>query len=89
MTKLDAKIIILLSKNSLNVSPTARELFMHRNTIMYHIRKIWMETGKNPLDFYDLCWLLPKARATLAWEPDEQTVKALEAIGRMTHGGQS
>ena len=30
---------------------------MHRNTVAYHIERIKKITGKNPLDFWDLCEL--------------------------------
>lgn len=72
MTLLDAEVILRLSENGLVVSETARKMFMHRNTVMYHIRKIRRETGKDPCDFYDMCYLLPKAKAVYAkkykWE---------------------
>ncbi len=87
MTQLEAKIIVGLAENNLDVSPTARKLYMHRNTIMYHLRLIQRETRKNPRDFYDMCDLLPMARQVLALGVDERTMKALETMGERVHGG--
>lgn len=62
MTELQAQVIIALADNNLNVSDTARQMFMHRNTVVYHIRAIHNKTGKNPLNFYDFCDLLRIAK---------------------------
>ena len=40
-------------ENSLNVSETSRELFMHRNTLMYRLDKIEKATGLNIRNFSD------------------------------------
>ena len=40
-------------ENSLNISETARELFMHRNTLMYRLDKIERITGLNIRKFSD------------------------------------
>jgi DNA-binding PucR family transcriptional regulator len=86
VTKLQAEIIVALADNQMNVSEAAREIFMHRNTVKYHIRKIYKLTGKDPLDFYDMCELLPVAQQMLNGI-SERTRNALYAIGRMTHSG--
>ena len=48
------KIILYLADNKMNVSAVARQLYMHRNTVAYHINRIKQITGKDPLNFYDL-----------------------------------
>lgn len=58
LTECDKKIIRTLAKCSLNVSDVSRELYMHRNTVVYHIEKIERVTDLNPLNFYDLTELL-------------------------------
>lgn len=65
MTLFQAELIVRLSEHGLDVAPTARVLYMHPNTLKYHIRKIKRETGKNPRDFYDMCALLAEAKAVL------------------------
>ena len=42
-----------LFKNDLNVSRTARSLFMHRNTLNYRLAKIRAATGLDPCSFAD------------------------------------
>lgn len=65
MTKLEAEIIVGLADNRLSLTQTGQKLYMHRNSIAYHVRKIYLTTGKNPLDFHDMCALLPVARSIL------------------------
>ena len=89
MTKLDAEIIVQLAENKLNTTQVARNLYLARNTVVYHIARIKDKTKKDPLDFYDMCVLLPLARKTLYGELglSEETRNALEQIGRIAHGG--
>lgn len=88
MTQLQAEIIVALAENQLSVTEAAKKLFMHRTTLNYHIRKIRNDTGKNPLDFYDMCNLFLVAQRCFSGEVSitEQTRNALLAIGRQTHG---
>ncbi len=39
--------------NNLNVSETSRQLFVHRNTLVYRIEKIWKSTGLDLRNFDD------------------------------------
>ena len=43
-----------LADCGMSVSETARQLYMHRNTVIYHVEKIKRTTGKDPRSFYDL-----------------------------------
>lgn len=65
LSKIDAKILVAYADNSMNVFDTAQQLFMHRNSVLYHFKKITKSTGKNPRKFHDLCQLLPAARQTI------------------------
>jgi hypothetical protein len=58
ISKVDQEIIMALAKNGMKVSKTAKELFMHQNTVWYHIGKIKQNTGLDATDFYDMCKLL-------------------------------
>ena len=58
ITGREAEIIVALADNSMNVSDTARNTYLHRNTVEYHIAKIRKKTGLNPKCFYDLCKLI-------------------------------
>ena len=42
-----------LFENDLNVSKTARALYMHRNTLIYRLDKVRSVTGLNPDSFND------------------------------------
>ena len=47
-----------LFDNDLNVSATARALFMHRNTLIYRLNKVRSVTGLDPCSFGDALTLL-------------------------------
>lgn len=44
--------------NNLNISETSRNSFMHRNTLLYRIDKIYKSTGLNIRNFDDAVTLL-------------------------------
>ena len=53
---LDEETLITINKffeNSLNVSETARQLYIHRNTLVYRIEKLQKETGLDIRNFDD------------------------------------
>ena len=56
-TKL-GEIIDALVKNNLNISQTADDLYIHRNTLLYQLNKIKNQTGYNLKDCSDLFTLL-------------------------------
>ena len=70
MTIVQAEVIKKLAKNNLNVTDTAKDMIMHRNTVYHHIQMIRRNTSLNPLNFYDLCELLRKATVVLEGEYD-------------------
>ena len=47
-------IILSLADHRMLASEVARDLYMHRNTVIYNIGRIREITGKDPLNFYDL-----------------------------------
>lgn len=46
------KCCMCLIENDLNVSRTAKALYMHRNTLIYRIKKLKNETGLDVATFY-------------------------------------
>lgn len=58
MDERDVKIILAMADNDMNILQTANSVFMHRNTVVYHITKIYKATGLDATKFYDLCELL-------------------------------
>ena len=52
--QLDEETLVTIQKffeNSLNVSETARQLYIHRNTLVYRIEKLQKETGLDIRNF--------------------------------------
>ena len=47
-----------LFENDLNVAKTARTLFMHRNTLIYRLKKVRDTTGLDPCSFKDAVTLV-------------------------------
>ena len=58
MDKIETKVILALADSDMNLSKVARDMFCHRNTALYHVKKIQTETGLDPMKFYDLCKLV-------------------------------
>lgn len=54
MNDKDKEVIKNLCDCNMNVTQTARVMFVHRNTVVYHIEKIREETNLDALRFYDL-----------------------------------
>ena len=56
MTEFDQEILTTINtffENNLNVSETARQLFVHRNTLVYRIEKLQKSTGLDIRTFED------------------------------------
>ena len=66
LTMDDIKIVLALADQNMNVSKTSRSLFMHRNTVVYHVEKVKELTGLDPTKFHDLVELVQMARARRA-----------------------
>ena len=63
MRRVHAEIIIAMAEADLCVSECARQLGKHRATVESQIFDLIDITGKDARKFYDLCELLPKAKA--------------------------
>ncbi|MCL2547066.1 MAG: helix-turn-helix domain-containing protein [Oscillospiraceae bacterium] len=56
MDKIDQEILLTIQKlfeNNLNISETARQLFVHRNTLVYRLDRMKRTTGLDLRDFED------------------------------------
>lgn len=71
MSETDWASILALAANNMNVSQTAVALYMHRNTLVYHIQKVKRKTGLDPLNFYDLVELVRMAKCRRAEDGKE------------------
>ena len=58
MDEVDVSIILALADHNMNITEAARVVYMHRNAVLYRLRKIERETGLDPTVFYDLCKLV-------------------------------
>jgi carbohydrate diacid regulator len=68
LTDLDVQVVLAYADNNMNASETARNLFMHRNTVQYHLDVAGKKTGLSPLKFYDLVKLVGILKETEGWE---------------------
>jgi sugar diacid utilization regulator len=79
MTELDWEIIHQYADHDMSVSATAKAMYMHENTIRYHLEKTYEVTGMNPRKFHDLVKLL---NAELVEKAVNQISKELFSILR-------
>ena len=54
----DLEVIRAMAKHGMCLTDVGRELYCHRNTVVYHIGAIRRETGKDPMNFSDLIDLM-------------------------------
>lgn len=71
MTRQQANIIIALAHNQLSALQAAESLNYHRNTILYHVRRIKKTTGLDPYDFFDMQTLYQRAKEVLSWSQSQ------------------
>jgi len=57
LTEEQQEVLHALFSNQLNVSETARALFLHRNTLLYRLDKLKEKTGLDPREFSDAVFL--------------------------------
>lgn len=62
MTERQKEIVLALAEGDMKPTKAKEKTFLHRNTVLYHIKQIKEETGLDPLKFYDLCKLVELAR---------------------------
>lgn len=62
MNEMDVLVILGLAEHDMNLRKAAKLLFVHRNTMVYHINRVKRITGLNPMKFYDLCKLVKMAK---------------------------
>lgn len=62
MTKLDAQAVLTFADCNMNAAEASRRMYMHRNTVIYHLDKVKRETGLDAQNFYDLIKLVGMAK---------------------------
>ena len=68
LTELDWKIIQVYADNNMSINATANTMYMHVNSVSYHLNKVFKETNLNPRRFCDLVKLLNISRVEKAVE---------------------
>ena len=58
LTDTDIAVVIEFANNDMNASETANKLYLHRNSVTYHLNKVKRVTDLSPFRFYDLIQLL-------------------------------
>ena len=61
MTKLDAQVVLTFADCNLNAAEAGRRMYMHRNSVTYHLDKVKRDTGLDAQNFYDLIKLVDMA----------------------------
>lgn len=60
LTEKEKEVILGFANGNMNIGECARLMYVHRNTIYYHLKNIKEKTGLDPQDFYGLCGLVEK-----------------------------
>lgn len=71
MTEQQAKIIMAYAEKDMNACAAGLLLYMSEGTVSYHLRKIFLKTGRNPRKFFDLCYLVGMAAQILGGNEHE------------------
>lgn len=58
LTERDREVVLAFAKNNMDAAKAARDMPMHRNSVIYHLERVKKKTGLNPLVFYDLVKLV-------------------------------
>ena len=58
ITQLDMDVLVAFAQNGMVASRASRQLFMHRNTVEYHLEKVKAHTGLDPRNLFQLAELL-------------------------------
>ena len=58
MTEKQAEIVMAFAKSSMNMREAGRSLFLHPTSVLYNLNRVYEQTGKNPREFFDLCYLV-------------------------------
>lgn len=71
MTQTEIEVIKNMCEHSLSIQKVAKVMFMHRNTIVYHIERIKEKYGLNPKCYKDLKKLEQIVNSEIEVESDE------------------
>ena len=66
MTPVRCEIVLALADCQMRAAAAARKLYMDHTSVLYHIKVIKNITGKDPMNFYDLCELVGMVKGARA-----------------------
>lgn len=58
MTHDEATLIMTFAKCDMSFTRTAKVMYVDPTTVRYRLEKFQQKTGWNPMDFFDLCYLI-------------------------------
>ena len=58
LSKIDIECVMAYAKGNMRMTNASEILFMHRNSISYHLDKVKNKTGLDPRNFFDLAKLM-------------------------------
>ena len=58
MTEKQAEIVMAFARSNMNMHEAGRAMFMHPTSVLYNLNRVYEKTGKNPRNFFDLCYLV-------------------------------
>lgn len=61
LSPIERECVVAMAENGMRPLRAANAIYMHRNTMVYHLRMVEKKTGLDPRDFYDLGVLLKMA----------------------------
>lgn len=64
MTEQQEEIILAMADCNMSALAVSKKIYLHRNTVDYHIIQITKQTGLDPRNFYDLNKLLRMCKDT-------------------------
>lgn len=54
----EKQIVLAFAKSNMNLSKAARKTYMSRHGVEYRLNNVRKKTGLNPMEFYDLAYLV-------------------------------
>ena len=58
LTDDDIRVVLAYADNNMKATEAGRKLFLHENTVKYHLDAVEKKTGLSPRKFYDLIKLV-------------------------------
>lgn len=58
LTEFDKECVLMYAKCDMSTVSAGKSLFIHPNTLVYHLKQVHKKTGLNPRKFFDLVKLM-------------------------------